>query len=32
MAFAHPYFLLLLLLLPLVAWLKGRRGSTPAFL
>ena len=32
MAFAHPYFLLLLLLLPLAAWLKGRRGSTPAFL
>src|SRR5580658_2718392 len=32
MSFAHPYFLLLLLLLPLAAWLKGRRGSTPAFL
>jgi Ca-activated chloride channel family protein len=32
MAFAHPYFLLLLLLLPLLAWLKGRRGSPPAFL
>ena len=32
MAFAHPYFLLLLLLLPLLAWLKGRRGSSPAFL
>jgi Ca-activated chloride channel family protein len=32
MAFAHPYFLLLLLLLPLFAWLKGRRGSPPAFL
>ena len=31
MAFAHPYFLLLLLLLPLAAWLKGRRGSSPAF-
>jgi Ca-activated chloride channel family protein len=29
--FAHPYFLLLLLLLPLLAWLKGRRGSPPAF-
>jgi len=32
MAFAHPYFLLLLSLLPLLAWLKGRRGSPPAFL
>ncbi len=32
MNFAHPYFLLLLLLLPLLAWLKGRRGSPPAFL
>jgi Ca-activated chloride channel family protein len=32
MAFAHPYFLLLLLLLPLLAWLKGRRGLPPAFL
>ncbi len=31
MAFAHPWFLLLLLLLPLAAWLKGRRGSPPAF-
>ena len=31
MAFAHPYFLLLLLLLPLLAWLKGRRGVPPAF-
>jgi Ca-activated chloride channel homolog len=31
MAFAHPYFLLLLLLLPLCAWLKGRRGIPPAF-
>jgi Ca-activated chloride channel family protein len=30
--FAHPYFLLLLLLLPLLAWLKGRRGRLPAFL
>ena len=29
--FAHPYFLLLLLLLPLIAWLKGRRGHPPAF-
>ena len=32
MAFAHPYLLLLLLLLPLLAWLKGKRGSPPAFL
>jgi len=32
MVFAHPYFLLLLLLLPLLAWLKGRRGRPPAFL
>ena len=32
MAFAHPYLLLLLLLLPVLAWLKGRRGSSPAFL
>jgi Ca-activated chloride channel family protein len=32
MTFAHPYILLLLLLLPLAAWLKGRRGSSPAFL
>jgi len=31
MSFAHPYFLLLLLSLPLVAWLKGRRGEPPAF-
>jgi Ca-activated chloride channel homolog len=31
MTFAHPYFLLLLLLLPLAAWLKGRRGSPAAF-
>ncbi|MGA2685468.1 MAG: VWA domain-containing protein [Verrucomicrobiota bacterium] len=32
MTFAHPYWLLLWLLLPLAAWLKGRRGSPPAFL
>ena len=32
MAFAHPYLLLLLLLLPLAAWLKGRRGAAPAFI
>ncbi len=31
MTFAHPWLLLLLLLLPLAAWLKGRRGSSPAF-
>ena len=31
MTFAHPYFLLLLLLLPPLAWLKGRRGVPPAF-
>jgi Ca-activated chloride channel family protein len=30
--FAHPFFLLLLLPLPLLAWLKGRRGPQPAFL
>jgi Ca-activated chloride channel homolog len=32
MTFAHPWFLLLLLLLPALAWLKGRRGRPPAFL
>ncbi len=32
MNFAHPYLLLLLLLLPFLAWLKGKRGSPPAFL
>ncbi len=31
MTLAHPWFLLLLLLLPLLAWLKGRRGQPPAF-
>jgi Ca-activated chloride channel homolog len=31
MTFAHPYLLLLFLLLPLLAWLKGRHGSPPAF-
>ena len=31
MTFAHPFLLLLLLLLPLAAWLKGRRGAPPAF-
>src|SRR6266446_1131064 len=32
MTFAHPIVLLLLLLLPPFAWLKGRRGQPPAFL
>jgi Ca-activated chloride channel family protein len=32
MVWAHPSFFLLLLLLPLMAWLKGRRGRSPAFL
>lgn len=32
MTFAHPWLLLLLLLLPALAWLKGKRGSPPAFL
>lgn len=32
MAFAHPYFLLLLLALPVLAWLKGRHSTQPAFL
>ena len=32
MSFAHPYLLSLLLILPLLAWLKGRRGKSPAFL
>ena len=31
MMLAHPYFLLLLLLLPFLAWLQGKRGSSPAF-
>lgn len=31
MTFAHPYFLLLLLLLPVWSWLKGRQGKPPAF-
>jgi Ca-activated chloride channel family protein len=31
MAWAHPYLLLLLALLPVLAWLKGRRGVPPAF-
>src|SRR5215470_12814521 len=32
MTFGHPLFLLLLLLLPFIAWLKGRRGEPPAFI
>lgn len=32
MVFAHPYLLSLLALLPLLAWLKGKRGGPPAFL
>ena len=31
MNLAHPWLLLLLLLLPLLAWLKGGRGLPPAF-
>jgi len=31
MTFGHPYFLLLLLLLPVLGWLKGRQGQPPAF-
>lgn len=31
MTLGHPYFLFLLLLLPVLAWLKGRRGQPPAF-
>jgi Ca-activated chloride channel homolog len=30
-SFAHPYLLLLLLLLPVLAWLKGKRGRPAAF-
>jgi Ca-activated chloride channel family protein len=32
MIFAHPYFLLLLLALPVLAWLRGKRGRQAAFL
>ena len=32
MTFAHPFLLLLLLLLPILAWLKGQRGLPPAFI
>ena len=31
MIFAHPYVLLLLLLLPVLAWLKGKVGQAAAF-
>ncbi len=31
MTFGHPYLLLLMLILPLLAWLKGKRGQPPAF-
>lgn len=31
LSFAHPWLLLLLLLIPLLAWLKGRSGRQPAF-
>ena len=31
MTFGHPYVLLLLLLLPVLGWLKGRQGKPPAF-
>jgi Ca-activated chloride channel family protein len=32
MTFAHPYVLLLLALLPVLAWLKGKHGQQSAFL
>lgn len=32
MTFAHPWFLLLLVLLPVLAWWRGRPGTRPAFL
>jgi len=32
LAFAHPWFLLLLLALPAVAWWRARRGKDAAFL
>lgn len=30
--FAHRYVLLFLLLLPVLAWLRGKFGQSPAFL
>ena len=32
MSFAHPWFLLLLVLLPVLAWLRGKHGQQAAFL
>src|ERR1700748_2072693 len=32
MMLAHPFYLLLLLTLPVMAWLKGKRNRQPAFL
>ena len=32
LTFLHPWVLLLLLVLPVLAWLKGKRGAQPAFL
>src|SRR5580658_11082683 len=32
MTFAHPFVLLLLLLLPVLAWLKGKAGQASAFI
>jgi Ca-activated chloride channel family protein len=31
MTFAHPWWLLLLLVIPVLAWFKGKRGQPPAF-
>src|SRR5437899_8532255 len=31
MTFNHPYLLFLLLALPILSWLSGRRGKPPAF-
>lgn len=32
LTFAHPWFLSLLLVIPILAWLKGKRSRQPAFL
>src|SRR4051812_15539152 len=32
MIFAHPYWLLLLLVLPILGWLRGKRGQPAALL